>query len=123
MPDNEPDADELLAIIERDGAPTNAYTTDRKLLGAIATCTDYMIGGRIFLPTDPEQAEEALIKGTGVVLWRQRPGPLEQELAKRDRMHAESVRRQKSINEVWLEDVKEKLPDWIRKKIERGSDE
>jgi hypothetical protein len=92
--------DELLAIIARDGP--SGITHDRKLIGAILTSPDYMVAG-MFIPTDPEQAEEALIKGTGIVLWRRRCLKPEQEREMRDKLHAISLARQKSINEVWLE--------------------
>jgi hypothetical protein len=79
------DDEELLAIIARDGP--SGGTRDRKLLGAILTSTDYMVAG-MFIPTDPEQAEHALVTGGEIVLWRTRPLAPEDEIRMRDTLHA-----------------------------------
>jgi hypothetical protein len=102
------DADRgLLAIIDRDGF---TITTDRKLLGAILKTPDYMVAG-MFLPIDPEQAEQALIHGTGVFLMRNKPLSLAKELALRDQMQALSLKLEKSINDVWTAHVEKMLQE------------
>jgi hypothetical protein len=105
MPDVSPE--ELLAIIARDGP--SGKTRDRKLLGAIATTPDYMVAG-MFIPTDPEQAEEALIKGGEVVLWRTHPFPNpEDEIRMRDNLHRASIAANKSINQIMMRTIKEQM--------------
>jgi hypothetical protein len=97
---------ELLAIIE---SAKGGVCTDRKLLGRIVT-KPYMVAG-MFLPVDPEQAEQALIHGTGVVLWRHKPLPAEKEEEMFNCCYAISKQRQKSINEVWLDSVQQLIRD------------
>jgi hypothetical protein len=48
----------------------------------------------MFLPTDPEQAEKALIENGGIVLWRTRPFAPEEEIRLRDMWHAMSIQKQ-----------------------------
>ena len=110
--------EELLEIIARDG-PTGR-TRDRKLLGAILTSTDYMIAGRIFIPTDPEQAEHALITGGEIVLWRCRPMPLADELRMRDTLHALSRQKNMSINEAMVQNIPEAITGMMQPHELRG---
>jgi hypothetical protein len=98
---------ELLAIIERDGG---RITTDRKLLGAILKTPDYMVAG-MFLPIDPDQAEQALTYGTGVFLLRNKPFSSAKELALRDQTQALSLKLKKSINDVWTAHVEKMVQD------------
>jgi hypothetical protein len=99
-------AEELREIIARDGP--SGMTRDRKLLGAIVTSPDYMVTG-MFLPTDPEQAEKALIDGGEIVLWRTRPFAPEEEIRLRDMWHRISIQKQMSINECFVAAIPEAI--------------
>jgi hypothetical protein len=67
-----------------------------------------MIAG-MFIPTDPEQAEKALIAGTEIVLWRTRPFAPEEEIRLRDMWHAISIQKQMSINECFVAAIPEAI--------------
>jgi hypothetical protein len=113
MPDeptvDEPTVDELVAIVVRD-APSG-QTTDRKLIGHLAT-HPYWIGDRMFILTDPEQAEDALVKNSSIVLLRTKPLSPEKERAWFEALYAESQHFKISLSEIFMRWIKNWHDSW-----------